>query len=755
MRKGGNKLIKKVIASILLTGVVLGVFFAAKNIMIMDSDNAEEKNMTWQAEKNEALGSNKIKVTENDRFTLYFSEDSGEISIEDKATKSVLLSNPVGIDEDPIAAGMNKMNMHSQLLVEYVDPQSNTYMVNNYTGSIKEGTYTYELKDNGIYITYAFGKTGFEIPVYYGLGKDYVKTQILCDKIKQHGTFKISAITFLPYMGSATADEEGYLVIPDGSGTLIHFNNQKQTYLNYSSVVYGRDKALNANSQTEVKEEITMPVFGIKKQSGAMLAVIDKGEYQAEIKAEVGGKSSVNNTVYSQVRFIQSERSTLLENSANEQEATMLSEQLMNFTYEVRYYLLEDKSAGYSEMALRYQKYLMEEKGMTSRMETKTNEVPMNIDLIGSVKKQATFLGIPYKTVEILTTYQQALDMTKELKEKGTSINLRYIGFMNNGLKDKLPADITYESKLGGKKDFKELLTFTQENGVGFYPSFDLINMYKNGNGFNSIFDSVRNVSRAASLQYSFLLSSGKKDNSISPWYLLKPEKLSEIADKLVKSLEKNGINTIGLEGISNAVYSDFKKDSVSRNDAGAFYVKALENIYQKKDSIMLDKAYAYAFPYTDVIGNVPTNSSGYDITDEDIPFYEIVMSGFAALYGEPVNMKSNTRDYLLKLVEYGAWPSYLFVSNNPTVLVNTDYSYLYGVEYEAWMEQLQETIAFFNPLKELFGKSILNHEKILDGVYRITYQDETKVYVNYNNYDVNTDNILVKALDYTVTGGE
>lgn len=748
-------MIKKIITFILLSAVVAGLFFGARSILNNDSKNAKVEDKKWQAKKNEGLGSKKIKVAQNDRYTLYFSEDTGEIDIEDQVTKTVIRSNPAKVDDDPVAAGMNKMNMHSQLLVEYIDPQSNNYMVNNYTGSIKNGTYTYKLKDNGIYITYQFGKTGFEIPVYYGLGKDYVKTQILCKQIKQHSEFKISAITFLPYMGCGGVDEKGYLVIPDGSGTLIQFNNQKQTYQNYSSPIYGRDKALNTTTQPEINKDITMPIFGIKKQSGAMLAVIDKGEYQAEIKAEVGGKSSVNNTVYSQIHFIQSERSTLLENSVNEQDATMLSNQLMNFTYEVRYYLLEDKSAGYSEMALRYQKYLEEEKGMTSRIESNTDEVPMNIDLIGSVKKQATFLGIPYKTVEVLTTYQKALNMASDLKEQGANLNLRYYGFMNNGLKDKLPTDITYESKLGGMKNFNKLLDYTKDNGIGFYPSFDLINLYKNGNGYNSIFDSTRNVSRAASLQYSYLLSTGTKNSSISPWYLLKPDKIPELANKLVKSSKKNKLNSIGIEGISNSVYSDFKKNNVSRNEASTYLVKALQNIYKEEDSVMTDKAYAYAFPYTDVIGNVPTSSSGYDVTDEDIPFYQIVMSGFAQLYGEPINMMSNTNSYLLKLVEFGVWPSYLFVGNDPTVLVNSDYSYLYGVNYDGWKNQVQETISFFEPLNKVFGQSILKHEKIKDGVYRITYQDGTKVYVNYNNQEENLDNILVKPLNYTVIGGK
>lgn len=708
-----------------------------------------------EGRKNESLGNQRIEVAKNEDLTLYFIEDTGEIEVYSQKGNISFLSNPKGIDEDTIAAGMTKMNMHSQLLVEYIDEQSNLYVVNNFTGSIKEKTYEYSLQENGILVTYFFEKVGFDIPVFYGLEKDYVKAQILSSEIKQTGKYKISAITLLPYMGSAGSEEDGYLFIPDGSGAIINFNNNKSGYQNYSGIVYGRDKALNSVQLAEIKEDITMPVFGIKRENSAVLGIIHSGEYQSEIRAEVGGKSSSYNAVYPIVRFIQNERSTLLENTANEKDSVMQSEQFIHFpAFEVRYYFLIGEDTDYSHMALRYQQYLVEEKGMVSRLSSDERQGVINLDLIGAVKKQDNILGIPYHTVEVLTSYEDVLKIENELKDKEIGLNLRYLGFMKDGLRDKIPTKVTYESKLGSKAKFKKILEFAKENRIGFYPNFDLVNMYKTGNGLNSIFHTTRNVSRAASLQYDYLSSTGYRDKSISPWYLLKPEKLQEVSKKLLKSLKSSNINSFALEGIGNMVYSDFKKNSFSRRETGEEIISTLENIMGEVSSISIDKAYAYAFPYADAITNVPVTSSDYDVTDRDIPFYQIVMSGFAHMTSAPINMQSNIRDYKLKLVEYGVWPSYQLVSRDPSVLVNTDYAGFYGVGYDDWKEDVISTIEFFAPLKETYGVRISEHKELAEGVYRITYENGIKVYINYNSTNVTVEQVTINPFHYTVVGG-
>lgn len=737
-------------AGLLVVGSLAGV-------MLYQTEPNEVETLTeWAPVANETLGNKTIEVAKSDTYTLYFVEDTAEVLIKDRKDTILWRSNPEDREEDPLATGINKMNLNAQLIVEYLDSQDRGYVINNYTGSIKDKNFSYELKDEGIYITFQFEAAGLEIPVYYGLKDDFFTAKILCDQIKQHGEFEIASITLLPYFGAGGLDDEGYMVVPDGSGAKINFNNDKHGYLSYSDSVYGRDLAINTISQDTNKMPITMPLFGMKHNDLGYLAVIHEGEYQAEIGAEVSKKKSSNNVIYSTVRFIQKERSNLLENSVNQQESVMLSEQMLSFpSYEVRYYLLDKKSADYSGMAQRYQKYLVEEKGMEKLAEVENQGTKMNIDFIGSVKKQDTFMGIPYETVEPLAPYSEVTGLLKELLEQQSiDMSVRYLGFMDNGLRDKLSTKVTFEDKLGGKRDFKKLLDFTEEKGIGFYPSFNVTDLYESGNGYNGILHAARNISRSPALIHSYFLSTGKKDPSISPSYLVTPKKIPEVVGKVAGIAKKQGIHDIALEGVGNKVYSDFDKKPVTRNEAGEFLEESLASLYTQVDSIMMEAPFAYAMPYTDRVVNTPMTSSGFDVIDEDIPFYQMVMSGYTELYSEPVNMQPNMKEYLLKVAETGVYPSFLFATQNPSGLMNSNYTYLYAIHYEDWKEDVVQIAEKFKILEPVYNEVIVKHEEIQKGIVKTTYANGYEVYINYNQEDISIDGINIPKEDFIITGG-
>lgn len=745
-----KSLIKIIVIIIIAASCCWFIYF-----LIKSSTSNPVEAMTWEAEINESLTSNVILAAETDNLKLYFQEDSAEFWIEDTMTQELWRSNPEKANEDKIAFGLNKSNILSQIIVGYIDSQSSAYVVNSNVGSVKEKTYEYKLADNGIYVTYYFSEMGFEIPVFYGLKDDYFTAKILCDQIVEHWTYDITNITLLPYMGSGSKEDDGYLVIPDGSGSIINFNNQKQNYLAYSQPVYGRDLALNTLSKTEEKEAIMMPVFGVKRNDYAMLGIITKGEYQAEIEAEVSGKSTLNNIVYSKVRFMQVETNKLFANSSNEQNSLMWSEQFNKFPeYEVRYYFL-DKDATYIDMALRYQDYLVDEKGMTALSDETSEATKVNITLIGAVEKKDTFLGIPYDSIEVLTSYSEVAQIANNLEESADiDLNIWYTGFLKDGLTGKMPNKIRYDSRLGGKSSFIKAKDKLDRMDIGFYPSFNLVNMYQTGNGYYKT-DSTRSVNRSAAFQYNYLLSTGERNSSQPPTYLLAPAKVFKLGEEFAKEIQKNNVTSIGLEGITNKVYSNFKKNGSSMNETGSILTDVISKIAANSKSLLLDKAYGYALPYADIITNTPVYSSGYDMTDKSIPFYQIVMSGYATLYSEPVNMQGNIKEYLLKLAETGVNPNFMLIAKDPTVLMNTDYAYLYAVGYEYWEEDIIETAEWFSKLSPTYGQRIIGHEEISSRVFKTSYDKGIIVYTNYNSSAVTIEGVAIEAKDFYVKGGK
>ena len=46
-------------------------------------------------------------------------------------------------------------------------------------------------------------------------------------------------------------------------------------------------------------------------------------------------------------------------------------------------------------------------------------------------------------------------------------------------------------------------------------------------------------------------------------------------------------------------------------------------------------------------------------------------------------------------------------------------------------------------------------HEKIADGVFRVTYSNGAKMYVNYNDSPTVMDGVSIPAMDYVVSAGK
>ena len=63
--------------------------------------------------------------------------------------------------------------------------------------------------------------------------------------IQQDGDYLVAGLAVLPYFGSGTAKDDGYLLIPDGSGALVEFGTDKSAFKTYSQPVYGSDPSVN------------------------------------------------------------------------------------------------------------------------------------------------------------------------------------------------------------------------------------------------------------------------------------------------------------------------------------------------------------------------------------------------------------------------------------------------------------------------------------------------------------------------------
>ena len=117
-----------------------------------------------------------------------------------------------------------------------------------------------------------------------------------------------------------------------------------------------------------------------------------------------------------------------------------------------------------------------------------------------------------------------------------------------------------------------------------------------------------------------------------------------------------------------------------------------------------------------------------------------------------PGNMSINYDIEKLKWIETGAEPTFLLTEEMSEKFKDSKVENAFSTEMINWLDDVAKITAEFNTKLAFTGNcTIVEHTKLQSDVYRITYSNGNKVYVNYTNKQATVDNVTVKAVDYTV----
>lgn len=696
-----------------------------------------------------------ILVAENDRLELHYDTVESQIILKDKLTQEEWRSTPDDIAQDKRATGVNKINRQSDLIVQYHNTSYVTDQVNSYTGAIKKGDFTWELIENGVAIRYYFPKQGFVIPVQYVLEEDCLAASIISEGIEEEvwedpdtdpeKKQSVMNVALLPFMGAAGSDDEGYLIIPDGSGALIHFNNGRTGAAIYQQDVYGRDDALTIRKAATTTYDVNMPLFGIVRNGRALMAVVENGDYQAQLNAMVNGQLTGYSNAYFAAQYIHMEANTIMpgsEHSTDVMLPTNTFRDMGNFT--VRYYPLAAENATYADVAAAYRAQL-------GLKESIADAATQQLEMVASIPSIDTFLGVPYESVRVLTSYEQAAQTLRDFAAEGLNdLTLRYTGWSKQSVRGKMVTGLDLDNRLGGKKAFDGLRQAVKETGAEMVLAVDLIDIYEDGNGYWSLFAATDSVNSTAKQVPEFLQSTGYQDPEGKPWYLLSPDKVPEAARKLAENLSGQ-VDGVSLSMLGNTVYSSFGKTGISRTSAGMYWQQALETLSGKIQTLSAKTASAYAFPYIEQVDATPCASSRFEVTDMEIPFYQMVTHGAMVLYTEPANEDGNVRKALLRAIEYGMYPSWRVIAGDTALLSGTDYASWHAASLDAWREVIKNTAAWMAPLGVYAGMQMTGHEQVTATLSVTTYANGDMVLVNYGSEDAEHLGVTVPALGYAI----
>lgn len=616
-------------------------------------------------------------------------------------------------------------------------------------------------EQNGAMDSLESSKPSFVIPLEYRLNENGLEVSIPMSQVVEHPKYPLHQIDLLEYFGAAGAEAEGYMFVPDGSGALIYLNNGKVTDDRYSQELYGGDHTRSSRNRLQVAQSARMPVYGLKLPNAAWLAVIEEGDAIASVNADIGGKLNAFNHVYPSFQ-VRSEDSLFMMSGTKLSEVRLTANQAYQGRIAVDYHFLQEDEANYAGMAKVYQQRLLAGVAFTGVEQTGqpgkngSNLLPFHLDVIGAITKQTSFLGVPYEAINALTTVEEAQQIGEELAAAGVSnLQLRLVGWSKGGVKHK-PSSAKVQGGMGSKQDLVALSSWLEDQGGRLYLDTAFQKVYHDTLDFSPAQDAARYITREVAQQAPYRRDLNRMSEMLyGRYYLLSPAKLPYFVDPFLKDFGKLGIDGIGLRDLGEELHGDYRVSRpVDRQLAQAIVEEEVAKISEQVEHVLVEGGNSYALPYASYVVGAPDSSSGFHILDEEVPFYQMVLHGYIGYAGEPMNLQADQDEEwaMLRAIEYGSAPYFVFTHSDSSEVKFTSFDYLYSTNYQDWLNAASNIyLELDKVLGPLQAVRMVDHQMLQEGVYQTGYENGIYTIVNYNDDAVEVEGHVVGAKDYAV----
>lgn len=605
-------------------------------------------------------------------------------------------------------------------------------------------------EDNARYaLDKAKEKPYFNVSVIYRLEGEDLVVEVPFEDMNWRNNYPLTKVKVLPYLGAGSVEDDGYILVPDGNGSIINFNNGKTKQNPYYTELYGWDNGLKRDASID-ESRTAFPVFGISKNDSSLLCILEDNKAVASIEADISGRTHSYNFVNASYITL---HSASVQVSAKTDKSVMVYEaKKPEGVLKQRYRFLDTDT--YSGMASAYRDYLMNQNA--ELVKTEDTGAPINITLMGAVDQVKQRFGIPASIPTPLTTYEDAYEIISELKDMGyQNLSVRYSAWMNNGIKQKIPKKIKIVDELGNKKKLRKLLNHSNEIGIPIYLDGAVMHAYDSNifDGFLVNRDSARYTSREVIKLYSFSPIYYGIEDWKDYFYLLRPQLTVKYMQNLANFADKYSAEGIGFQDIGYLLAADYyQKNLVTRSEVLKMQQNKLQSIASSGLGIVVNYGNDYVLPYVDFILGMDLKGKGHQIIDYSVPFYSMAIHGLVDYAGNPINLSGNYKEEILRSAEAGAGLSFLFTKKPTSYLQNSNYTYFFGTDYELWKNQAYSIYSRYEKeLGHIFNQYLIHHEMIAKDVFVSTYEDGTKVYVNYNETDFITGDLNIPANDYLV----
>jgi hypothetical protein len=580
--------------------------------------------------------------------------------------------------------------------------------------------------------------------VIYAVRDDFLEVTIPANEVVENGENSLVSLDILSFLGATHDDEEGYIVFPDGSGAIMRYTAQHpEEVQEISRGVYGEDQ-ISTEASSSFRMPTVMPVFGLVSGNddggdAAFVGLITQGDFDANIAVARSGKRVNYNHCWVKFLFRRKGRFSL----TGGQPAWLYEPDLVGGDRQIRYCFLTKKNADYVGMATRYRNFLIQERG-AQRI---GDDVPlMSLDFFAGVERRTWFM----RDLIRMTTFAEVQEILADLDSAGVSrVDVTVDGWNRGGAGSRYPQRLPVEARLGGADGLRALADDVVARGQRLFLSDNYIIILPGPRGVFPYIDAIRGVD-------------GLPVGEEGVYFLNAQVALRKFALRDFPRMADLGASGLRLEYFASLAVPDTNdRYPLSRESFAASWMQIADLTREQFGAVAMSGGNSYAIPYADRLDWVPMISSHYDLFDEAIPFYQIVAHGLVSYNGEPYNLMNDGQRTFLHQIEYGAIPHFVLTQANSALLYRTRANQHWSTQYDFWRSEVIRQYQTMETLAPVVNQFIVDHARLAEGVYQTTYEDGTRVVVNYNAVPCAVgppyvmEPIAVPAHDFVVMRGE
>jgi len=612
---------------------------------------------------------------------------------------------------------------------------------------------------NGVEVEFHFPSLGMRVTVLYWLEDGALVVRIPADRIVEEmytivnaqGRLidhqqAITAITVFPWFGAASRNDIGYVFYPDGSGAITRFENwesRPQALITERFHIFSDTSGSSEGIVWGVPNSVSMPVFGIRNRDNAFLAAITEGYDKSTLAVHPAG---VVINLY-RASFGLNFRGTFEINMSAIsgatgralQMATRVDRDITLIDKEVRYFILQGEDANYSGMARVYRDYLIQTGGLQNNI-TAPGSLPLYLQLFMGIEEQ----GMLFNTFVPMTTFDQASEIISEFQNRGVqNMETMLRGWQSGGYSWRHviwpPA-----SRLGGRRGLTRLDNFMGGSalpGVHVY----LENQFNIAQGSSRGFSPRRDVA-INGVRLPLQTQWGN-------WFALRPSFSVQRNRDFISNMSNTPNLNVAYQMLGGFLVSDYNRNApVNRGEAAEMFAGMTAYATADGRRVMLNGSNSFMLRYANFLYGIPSTSRRLFITDECVPFVQMVVSGLVGHSSDMGNLASSLQAEKLRWVEFGSVPAFELTYRDSVHLQNTDYSMLFTSTFSNWVDDVVAVYESLNArIGHTFGLQMISHERIEEYVVRVEYEDGTVIFINYNYHEVVVDGHVVPPVDFIV----